>query len=173
MRVLRKNRTFLLEILVFFVLIAVLTSLTYLGIDELITSSEPAITDTTQDDPESVEQLQLIDAAFKAFSSWEPDRIDPYVAEITKARLTDSALDEVYDTLEGSLGGLLDYSLPELVSREPITVNIPAEATETYEFLALYEKGSADISVELIKLQTDWKVLAIDVSVRPTNRSSV
>lgn len=103
----------------------------------------------------------FIATLFPTLSAWQAQELEPYLAEETKNEDWSAEVASVLDTLSARLGQLERFSEPE-----PVGVNVsPDESLASYEFVAFYESGAADVSIVLSESDGQPHLYSFDFQV--------
>lgn len=107
------------------------------------------------------QEKAFIDRVFPTLSSWQAQELEPYLAEATKNESWSTEVGSVLDTLSARLGRLERYSEPE-----PIVIDSQDRDLSTYELVAFYESGTADVNIALNESDGQTQLYSFDFHVR-------
>lgn len=108
------------------------------------------------------DRVSYVQTVFPQISSWDTEEIRPLLAEPTRSSLPKKDLVEVVATLENKLGSLESYTLPI----ESQSVSITADSMlVTYKFSALFSKGQADVTLQLLDKDGNIGLLAFNITL--------
>lgn len=108
------------------------------------------------------DRVTYVQSAFPKISSWNIGEIRSLLAEPTRSSLPKKDLVEVVATLENNLGSLESYTLPVESRSEPMTDD---SMLVTYEFSALFSKGHADVTLQLLDEDGNIGLLAFNITL--------
>lgn len=113
-------------------------------------------------------EKEFISEVFPRISSWQVDRLEPYLADVTKSGDWTEEIASVLGILADRLGLLQRHGEPE---RIPIA-NVPTDGDtlSEYEFVAYYANGVADINLVLADSAGQSSLYSFDISVHEETR---
>lgn len=139
----------------------VIRSTSYEG-EETATERMDTPSSLTMETASASDRLSYIQSTFPRISSWNTAEIRSLLAEPTRHSLPNKDLVEVVATLENNLGSLESYSLP--VESHLIAMTDESMLV-TYEFSALFSKGQADVTLQLLDEGGSIGLLAFNITL--------
>lgn len=94
-------------------------------------------------------EKQFISEVFPRISSWQVDRLEPYLADVTKSGDWTEEIGSVLGILAERLGQLQRHGEPERIPIADAPTDAEGDTLSEYEFVAYYTNGVADINLVL------------------------